>query len=166
MKSSRIYSYLLLTSVTDANAAGLIHLLPPGPKTKTGGAISASPSKDDCGPPFEWLGTWHRPPVPGSDIGARLYIGRKRMFKGPQMGANTCRSTVQSLCSSSGYGPPCSSLENGKPAVVCSVDHLTGFFPDTRQKHAQSSKSYPPFEEYEIALLTGTYIRVEALSLQ
>jgi large subunit ribosomal protein L25 len=66
---------------SDAKAAGLLHLLPPGPKTHSNAAKEPTPAED--GTLIDWLRPWHREKRPGSETGApRLYVGRKRLFKG------------------------------------------------------------------------------------
>ncbi|KZS87235.1 hypothetical protein SISNIDRAFT_400051, partial [Sistotremastrum niveocremeum HHB9708] len=87
--------------VKKARAAGLVHLLPPGPKLgqavieeakkewetaklKEGEVEEAGSSRHNVeeGPTIGWAGEWHVRKVAGADIGARLYAGKKRMFKG------------------------------------------------------------------------------------
>ncbi|KZT37440.1 hypothetical protein SISSUDRAFT_987595 [Sistotremastrum suecicum HHB10207 ss-3] len=72
--------------VKKARAAGLVHLLPPGPKLgQTEGEVEEAGSSRynvEEGPTIGWAGEWHVRKVAGADIGARLYAGKKRMFKG------------------------------------------------------------------------------------
>ncbi|TFK32030.1 hypothetical protein BDQ12DRAFT_693164 [Crucibulum laeve] len=86
--------------VKKAKASGMVHLLPPGPKLKPS-VLAAEIAK--VGPSFEvpqvqrkksemsndlwavstnWSGEVKVKEVAGSDIGVRLYAGKKRMFKG------------------------------------------------------------------------------------
>ncbi|KAF8635437.1 hypothetical protein AX15_000424 [Amanita polypyramis BW_CC] len=97
--------------VKKAKAAGLLHLLPPGPKypilvsppetlkIQTGPpseAVAESTATEQASTlegesdvlremwamPIEWEGSREHKPVPGAELGTRLYAGKKRMFKG------------------------------------------------------------------------------------
>ncbi|KAH9941788.1 uncharacterized protein BXZ73DRAFT_41505 [Epithele typhae] len=84
--------------VKKAKAAGMLHLLPSGPKLSirelAAAKASASASvteaeKPKKAPPpagwekdVQWEGEFKEKEVKGADIGARLYAGKKRMFKG------------------------------------------------------------------------------------
>lgn len=81
--------------VKSARAAGLLHLLPPGPKLSPKEIESASASASAPAPvtetsgeakwwaaPVQWDGEYKEKEVKGADVGNRLYAGRKRMFKG------------------------------------------------------------------------------------
>lgn len=78
--------------VKKAKAVGLLHLLPPGPKNPTlvpeapsqsGSLASQSDELQELwAMRVEWEGSPEYKKVPGADLGARLYAGKKRMFKG------------------------------------------------------------------------------------
>ncbi|KAF8348594.1 hypothetical protein F5887DRAFT_880103 [Amanita rubescens] len=76
--------------VKKAKTAGLLHLLPPGPKNRTPIASSESGSQASesneleelWAMQIEWEGSPEYKVVPGAELGARLYVGKKRMFKG------------------------------------------------------------------------------------
>ncbi|KAI9065261.1 hypothetical protein FKP32DRAFT_1624420 [Trametes sanguinea] len=82
--------------VKSARAAGLLHLLPPGPKLSPKEIESASASVPAVAEvtetsekeakwwtaPVQWDGEYKEKEVKGADVGNRLYAGRKRMFKG------------------------------------------------------------------------------------
>jgi len=89
--------------VKKAHASGSMHLLPPSPKkaafesrmqrVSAGAAANAKPppappasvptSQDDkWNVPVEWVGKVPEKKVVGSELGIRLYAGKKRMFKG------------------------------------------------------------------------------------
>jgi len=74
--------------VKQAKAAGLLHLLPPGPKADqhdTQPAIT-SPDTDKStqsdGPRMIWSENFITRRTLGSNVGARFYVNRKRLFKG------------------------------------------------------------------------------------
>lgn len=89
--------------VKAAQASNTLHLLPPGPKLgPTELSKFSQPQPINAGPPHssskmfakareeagfadvsvEWVGEVKEKNVPGADVGARLYAGKKRMFKG------------------------------------------------------------------------------------
>ncbi|KAF8735897.1 hypothetical protein AX14_001277 [Amanita brunnescens Koide BX004] len=93
--------------VKKAKAAGLLHLLPPGPKNIISASYpeasassssqienttqSSSPAVEDSqSSPLQelwamqvvWEGSPEYKAVPGAELGIRLYAGKKRMFKG------------------------------------------------------------------------------------
>jgi large subunit ribosomal protein L25 len=78
--------------VKKAKAVGLLHLLPPGPKNPTlvpeapsqsGSLASQSDELQELwAMRVEWEGSPEYKKVPGAELGARLYAGKKRMFKG------------------------------------------------------------------------------------
>ena len=90
--------------VKHARASGTLHLLPPGPKlplkelaaaqasASAAPVATASPSskakaatassKPWLSAEVQWKGEYKEKKVKGADVGARLYAGKKRMFKG------------------------------------------------------------------------------------
>ncbi|KAK2461219.1 hypothetical protein APHAL10511_006746 [Amanita phalloides] len=79
--------------VKKAKVAGLLHLLPPGPKNPAGpsrvdGSTAMDRQENNSAPqgmwamPVEWEGSHDHKPVSGAELGTRLYAGKKRMFKG------------------------------------------------------------------------------------
>ncbi|KIL62731.1 hypothetical protein M378DRAFT_80836 [Amanita muscaria Koide BX008] len=76
--------------VKKAGAAGLLHLLPPGPKNPLpasppaaeGEETQSSALKEMWALPVAWEGSREYKPVPGTELGIRLYAAKKRMFKG------------------------------------------------------------------------------------
>jgi len=75
--------------IKKAKESDTLHLLPPGPKLSVSELrklpkLSPLPSsnKEIWDKDVEWEGEVKEKVVPGADIGARLYAGKKRMFKG------------------------------------------------------------------------------------
>lgn len=74
--------------IKKAKLTGTLDKLPPGPKfqhsTTLPTASEASKEDDYWTAPIEWVPEMHVKPdsAPGANIGARLYAGKKRMFKG------------------------------------------------------------------------------------
>jgi len=85
--------------VKKAHAIGSMHLLPPGPKkaafetrmqrvgVAAGAAAKPPPSvvtdqADKWDSPVHWVGKMPEKKVAGTELGIRLYAGKKRMFKG------------------------------------------------------------------------------------
>ncbi|KAI0250668.1 hypothetical protein BJV78DRAFT_1127622 [Lactifluus subvellereus] len=69
--------------IKHARASNTLYLLPPGPKLS---AAAAQREQEDAAwwrrTSVEWTGTVRERGLAGADIGARLYAGKKRMFKG------------------------------------------------------------------------------------
>ncbi|KIY47485.1 hypothetical protein FISHEDRAFT_74595 [Fistulina hepatica ATCC 64428] len=68
--------------VKTAKAAGLLHLLPPGPKCPNPSAAPSPAELVTSDPMVAWVGEFESKEVKGAEIGTRLYSGKKRMFKG------------------------------------------------------------------------------------
>jgi large subunit ribosomal protein L25 len=76
--------------VKRARTAGLLHLLPPGPKASIDEIRASaqrittlSPESGPTGPPIEWLPNHRPPPVSGNLSSVpRLFLAKKRLFKG------------------------------------------------------------------------------------
>ncbi|KAI0031363.1 hypothetical protein K488DRAFT_15064, partial [Vararia minispora EC-137] len=74
--------------VKAAKASGRLDLLPPGPKydprplTGPPKSVVVDPTLEAWERPVVWRGKFRRRWVPGANIGAQLYAGKRRMFKG------------------------------------------------------------------------------------
>lgn len=67
--------------IKEAKATNTLHLLPPGLKFDSRTVKSRS-SDEVWNLPVDWEGTFSPKKPAGANIGARLYAGKKRMFKG------------------------------------------------------------------------------------